>query len=69
MGCNMDLIAEIERLQRIERIYNNIQSKLPELAEFIAAWDSQDPDQLPLCHKAKINLVRSVYNFCYNDGK
>jgi hypothetical protein len=63
----MDLIAEIERLQEIERRYNNIQDKLVELGEFICCWDSQDANRLPLNHFAKINQVRSVYNFCKTD--
>ena len=60
----MDIILEIERLQEIERRYNNIQDKLAELAAFIHDWDSCDPDRLPTNHFAKINPVRSVYNFC-----
>ena len=60
----MDLIKEIERLQRIERMYNNIQDKLAELEGFIVDWDKEDPDLFPLSHKAKINIVRSVYTFC-----
>lgn len=60
----MDLILEIKRLQEIERRYNNIQDKLIELADFISVWDSCDPDRLPANHSAKINPVRSVYNFC-----
>ena len=63
----MDIIAEIERLQVIERRYNNIQDKLSDLAVFIDAWDSKDPNKLPSAHCAKINLVRSVYNFCKVD--
>lgn len=63
----MDIIAEIQRLQVIERHYNNIQDKLTELAAFISDWDSCDPDRLPTEHLAKINTVRSVYNFCKTD--
>ena len=63
----MDLIAEIERLQEIERRYNNIQDKLVELGQFICDWDSQDVNRLPLDHFAKINPIRSVYRFCKTD--
>lgn len=60
----MELIQEIKRLQEIERRYNNIQDKLTELGDFICDWDSCNPDRLPVCHLAKINPVRGVYNFC-----
>lgn len=63
----MDLIAEIKRLQEIERRYNNIQAKLVELGDWIKDWDSQDNDRFPENHFAKINQVRAVYNFCKID--
>lgn len=63
----MDLIKEIKRLQEIERRYNNIQDKLVELGTWINDWDSNDPSRLPKLHIAKINVVRSVYNFCRID--
>jgi hypothetical protein len=59
-----DIIEEIKRLQEIERQHEATLDKLEELATFIRDWDNDFIDRLPASHEAKINYVRSVYNFC-----
>ena len=59
-----DLIERITELEEKEVKLINLKNKVyEELGQFIAAWDSGDPNQLPTNHAAMINHVRRVFSF------
>lgn len=59
-----DLIERIQELERKETQFIGLRNLVyQELGNFIAAWDSGDPDRLPVDKTAMINEVRRVFNY------
>ncbi len=56
----MNLMKEIQKLERKAQAYDQLVDRIAELSEFIEDWDSEDPDRLPRSHKGKIQPVRAL---------
>jgi hypothetical protein len=56
----MTLAEQVEALQLKADAYDNVMERIGSLCDFIADWDSKNPDRLPLNHENKIKPVRDL---------
>lgn len=59
-----ELVIQVEELERKAAAFDALVAKVEELQGFIEDWDSEDPDRLPVNHRAKIAPVRALVEFC-----
>lgn len=59
-----ELVAQIEELERKAAAFDALNERVKELQGFIDDWDSEDPDRIPVSHRAKIAPVRTLVDFC-----
>lgn len=59
-----DLVIQVEELERKAAAFDALTARVEALQGFINDWDSEDPDRLPVSHRAKIAPVRSLVDFC-----